>query len=212
MKKNSTILFLLISLSTFAQFPAPTNFTLDGKYVLMGNCEFCLSSTTICGPSSCSTYSWQAPSGTTTATLDHYVIYGKDYSNNITFNKTVTGATSYWSNTGIVGNFYVTAVYTNPAGESLPSNIVVGWPGYPTENRLVQSAKENIILNYSEQILTINTEKTIIKINLISSNGRVLKCIQSPSKTNNISALPKGFYIVEIYCENTDVQRQKIIK
>ena len=174
MKRNSTILFLLFSLSTFAQFPAPTNFTLQGKYVVMGNCEFCLSLNDVCGPSSCSTYSWQAPTGTTTATLDHYVIYGKDGSNKITFSQAVT-STSYWSQTGPVGSFYVTAVYTNPTGESLPSNIAEGWSSTPTENKLILSAKQNVTLNYNEQTLTINTDRTLIKMNLINSNGRVIK-------------------------------------
>lgn len=178
----------------------------------MDNCDFCLSSKTLCGPNYCSTYSWQAPSETTTATLDHYVIYGKDNLNNITFSQTVTGATSFWSNSGIVGSFYVTAVYTNPSGESLPSNVEIGWPGYPTENKVVLSEKENIIYDNSEQTLTIKTKKTIVKMNLINSNGRMIKCIQNPMNTTNISELPKGFYIVEIYCENTDVLRQKIFK
>lgn len=210
MKKNFAILFLLISLSTLAQFPTPTGFTLQGQYVLIGHCEFCLGPHSVCGPTYCTEFSWQAPTEITTATLDHYNIY-RNYNNQITLSFSVT-STTHWVEIAPQGDFWVTAVYTNPQGESLPSNIYKGWINLPVSTKQVQSTNENIIFNYTEQTLTINSDKICVKMNLINSNGNIIKCIQSPSKTTNISALPKGFYIVEIYCENTDVQRQKIIK
>ena len=210
MKRNSTIIFLLISLSAFAQFPAPKNFSLEGQYVLLGNCDFCLGSHTLCGPAYCSAFSWQAPIETTTATLDHYNIYCK-YDNQIRLSSTETGI-SHWSQGAPVGDFWVTAVYTNPAGESLPSNVVVGWSELPTSNSQIQSIMEKVVYNNIEQTLKINTNKKTTKMNLINSNGRILKCIQNPSEITSISELPKGFYIVEVYCESSDVLRQKIIK
>jgi hypothetical protein len=211
MKRNSTILFLFISLSTLAQFPAPTNFSLQGHYVELDKCEPCLVYYhDLCGPTYCSAFSWQAPTETTTATFDHYKIYGK-YNNQIVFSETEI-TISHWAQTAPLGDFWVTAVYTNPAGESLPSNIVTGWEALPTSNNKVQSIKENIIFSSIEQTLMVNSNKTILKMNLINSNGRIIKCIQNPSKITNIRELPRGFYIVEVYCESTDVLRQKIIK
>jgi len=210
MKRNSTILFLLISLSAFAQFPAPTNFSLQGYYVELDKCEFCLGPHYLCGPTFCSAFTWQAPTATTTATLDHYNIYGKD-NNQIRFSETETGV-SHWSEAAPMGEFWVTAVYSNPTGESLPSNVIIGWSALPTSNNLVQSITKNIIYSNIEQTVTVNSNKTVIKINLINANGRIIKSIQNPSKTTSISELPKGFYIVEVYCENNDILRQKIIK
>jgi len=210
MKINSTILLLLISLSAFAQFPAPTNFSLQGQYIELGQSSFCLGSHPVTGPSNCSSYSWEAPTETTTATLDHYNVYSKYESVvKLSFSET---STSHWSQAAPLGDFWVTAVYTNPTGESLPSNVAIGWTALPTENKLIKSTTENIIFNYSEQTLKIRTDKTMLKLNLINSNGRVVKCIQNNSKSISISELPKGFYIVEVYCENADILRQKIVK
>jgi hypothetical protein len=211
MKRNSTILFLLISLNALAQFPAPTNFSLQGHYVELDRCEHCIVYYhDLCGPTYCSSFSWQAPTETTTATFDHYNIYGK-YENQIVFSATET-TISHWAQIPPLGDFWVTAVYTNPSGESLPSNVVTGWEVLPTSNSKVQSIIENIIFSSIEQTLMVNSNKTIMKMNLINSNGRLIKCIQNPSRITNISELPKGFYIVEVYCKNTDVLRQKIIK
>ena len=210
MKRNSTIFLLFMSLSIFAQFPAPTNFSLQGKYILLGECDDCLIMHLLCGPTYCTLFSWQPPTETTTATFDHYNIYGK-YDNQIVFTATET-TTSHWVQIPPQGDFWVTAVYTNPDGESLPSNISIGWGALPTSNSQVLSKNENMTLSIREQTLMINTNKTIIKTNLIDSNGRIIKCIQNSSKSINISNLPKGFYIVEVYCENTDILRQKIIK
>jgi len=210
MRKSFAILFLFVSLSIVAQFPAPINFYLEGKYILLDECDDCLIMHLLCGPAYCSLFSWQPPTETTTATFDHYNVYGK-YNNEINFSATET-TNSHWAQIPPMGEFWVTAVYTNPAGESLPSNRVTGWSALPTSNSQVQQEKENIIFNISEQTLVINTNKTIIKINLIDTNGRITKCIQGSSKNISVSELPKGFYIIGVYFENSDVLRQKIIK
>lgn len=213
MKRNSTILFSLISLNAFAQFPSPTNFSLQGQYIELDRCELCLSSSPLhdlCGPTYCTAFSWQAPTETTAATLDHYNIYGK-YDNQIVFS--ATEVTLYhWVQIPPQGDFWVTAVYSNPIGESLPSNVVTGWTELPTSNSKIQSIKEDIVFSKSEQTLTINSTKTIVKMNLIDSNGRIIKCFQNPSKKIYISEVPRGFYIIEAYCEKIVVLRQKIIK
>ena len=92
MKRDFTIFFLLISLSALAQFPSPTNFSLQGQYIELDQCMPCLSTFPfhdLCGPTYCSSFSWQAPTETTTATFDHYNIYGK-YENQIVFSATKT--------------------------------------------------------------------------------------------------------------------------
>ena len=211
MKISSIILFLLISLSALAQFPAPTNFSLQGHYVELDRCEPCIVYYhDLCGPTYCSLFSWESPVGATTATLDHYNIYGKN-DNQITYSATET-LNSHWEQIPPMGEFWVTAVYTNPSGESLPSNVVKGWDALPTSDSKIQTEKENIIFNSFEQTLIINSNKTIIKINLINSNGQIVKCIYEATKNTNISEVPKGFYIVEVYYESPEILRQKILK
>ena len=96
------------------------------------------------------------------------------------------------------------------------------WPAGVLDNRFVLFLHPDAVLESrcleqmqrafeSDPSLMLAGPK-IIKMNLINSNGRIIKCIENPSKKTNISDLPKGFYIVEVYCENTDVLRQKIIK
>ena len=210
MKTKAIILCLFISLNALAQFPAPTGFTLQGQYVLLGYCEFCLGPHSVCGPTYCSEFSWQAPTETTTTTLDHYNIY-RNFYNEITLLFSVTSNT-HWAEIAPQGDFWVTAVYTNPAGESLPSNIYKGWVYLPVSTNQVKTSNDNINYNQYDETLTLNSCNTVFKLNLINSNGSIIKSIQNPAKSTQISELPKGFYIVEVYLDNNKVIRQKIIK
>ena len=210
MKTKLTFFLLIFVQFTFAQFPAPTNFSLQGKYILLGECDDCLIMHLLCGPTYCSLFSWQQPTETTTATFEHYNVYGK-YDNKITFLESETKL-SHWAQIPPQGDFWVTAVYSNPAGESLPSNVAVGWDDLPTSNKMIETVKDNILFSKNTQNLTISSNKILVKMNLINSNGKIISCILNPSKNINISELPRGFYIVEIYCENSEIIRKKIIK
>lgn len=210
MKKTSTLILLLVSLNVFAQFPAPINFQYQQGYVHLNDCDFCLGRP-LCGPISCSAFSWEAPNTSIVATLDHYNIYNQNESN-ITRVLASVKDLNYFYPSGMLGKLWVTAVYTNPNGESLPSNILTGM-GFAT-SIIQNSLPEKIVLRYDKnlQLLYINTSVKLTKVNMINTQGRIIKIYQHPVSNIALNNYPNGLYIVEIYNDDGRIFRQKIIK
>jgi hypothetical protein len=212
MKKYFTILLMMFSITTFAQFPAPTNFEYSLNYIMIDQEGYC-EGNWVAGPTYCSNFSWAAPNTTTTnATLDHYNIY---YYNYWTHDTTIIASTSelyYELEFGPIGEMWITAVYTNPEGESGPSNIVIN-DGLPISISEYKSAtKITIQYDQTTQEITITNGEKIGKINLYDSEG---KTMTSTTPVNNkicIENLPSGLYIVELITKDSKVIRQKIIK
>ena len=119
MKKAALLYLIFLPLLAFAQFPAPDSFQITVHYITIDQSDWC-DGQWVQGPAYCNLFSWEAPdTANTPATLTGYRIYKDSEFFLATANTEADTAGGYMH-----VNFYVTAVYENPAGESAPSNSV----------------------------------------------------------------------------------------
>jgi hypothetical protein len=199
--KKLVLFLLFISMAIFsnAQFPQPTNFHFSYVYYNTNQDGPC-GTQWVYGPTYCSYFNWSAPDTTTTlATLDHYILYYYDYyDDHDTDIIALVSDTFFTINAGFMGEMWVTAVYQNPAGESVSSNIEM--------NNSLPISIEEISFSFEIKLypdptvnnLTIETN-TPSTIQILSIQGQLIKTLTaSGTKTNvDVSALPGGVYIVE---------------
>ena len=107
---------------------------------------------------------------------------------------------------------WVTAIYSNPSGESEPSNVVVN-------EDLPISVGENDLQNELSIFYDVNNQKVFIKngednykINIFNTQGKLILSQNRTKDGISIDYLQKGLYIVEILVEDKEVKRMKIIK
>lgn len=214
MKNNLTILLLMLSITTLAQFPAPTNFEFSYEYIMIDQSGYCAGQW-VYGPTYCSHFNWTAPDTTTTqATLDYYNLYYNAYLYNdtILYLFASTTDTFYDVEAGFIGEMWVTAVYSNPNGESDSSNMVINYdlPISVEENGLTEEFM--ILYDRKSQLISIKNGDRISKIRIIDIQGKLLKSLNFSNNKISLENLPTGLYIIEIFTDNSEVIRQKILK
>ncbi|MDD5184068.1 MAG: T9SS type A sorting domain-containing protein [Paludibacter sp.] len=209
MKTQIVTILLLLSINVIAQFPAPVNFQFSYEYIMIDDWGIC-NGQGIFGPSYCSYFEWGTPdTTTTTARLTKYKIYYKTTYDDIS----VIDSTSnnfYSSEIGIIGSVWVTAVYSNPNGESLASNIITNG-SLPVQVKEVSEPKK-IKLNVDSQnkILIIDTEHPIQSVKVINSEGKqVLLCV-NPTGNISLKGIAHGVYILEINDDEGNISHDKI--
>ena len=175
MKCTFLTIAILFSLKIFAQFPAPTDFDVKIEYVEMGNWTDC-GGEAINGPAYCSRFKWSTPDTlTTTATLESYKIYYySNYENDTNIVATLTD-TIYIDELGIIGKVWVTAVYSNPNGESSASNIVENNDLPISIEKVSVSDKNQIYFDRDLQILVIKNTESYTNIRVFNSKGQLVK-------------------------------------
>jgi hypothetical protein len=143
---------------------------------------------------------------------DYFNIYYYDYYSGDTSIIATPQLPPYEMLIGILGEVWVTAIYSNPYGESGPSNIVVNLD-LPI---IVEEIKnnENLVFFYDpeSQFIRFKEPAQIKQIKIIDIQGKVIKLIQKPSSNISLADLTSGFYIVEAISGNSGVQRLKIFK
>ncbi len=212
MKKYFIILLMMLSVTTFAQFPAPTDFVYSYNYIRIDEGGYC-EGHWVLGPTYCSYFTWNAPDTTTTdAILDHYNIYFYNYETLDTIIMASLPELYYEEEFGAIGVMWITAVYTNPGGESGPSNIAVN-ESLPISVSEYKLTTENAIqYDQTTQEITIINEEKIGKINLYDSQGKTMISTKSVTNKICIENLSLGLYIIELITKDSKVIRQKIIK
>ncbi len=212
MKKIITILFIMLSLKTFAQFPTPTNFEFSYDYIMIDDFGECAGEG-VYGPTYCSHFNWVEPeTAGITSTLEYYNIYvSDDASKNINIIASVTN-TFYNVEAGIVGDIWITAVYSNPEGESEPSNIETNNSLPISIEETLFSDKLKIYYDRDSQTIKIKNGEPIKTIQIFNINGKLIKSINYWEKEICLLGITKGIYIIEIVTDKFDVIRQKIIK
>ena len=209
MKKMSSVLVSLTLLSTcFGQFNAPTAFQFSYSYILLGNSALC-NGQMVTGPAYCSTFNWSPPdTSSTPATLDHYNIYHNDFSStNLVASVTDT---FYITVNGYIGYLWVTAVYTNPAGESDSSNVILNEDlpiGYNEKPAMADVFQVNVF----QDRLSITSEKTILYLNIADLNGKIIITKESGFNETSLRSLNSGVYILNIRTVDNLNFRKKII-
>jgi len=212
MKKFLVPLFVVISLSTNAQFPPPGNFQFSYDYILIGNSGYCAGNWII-GPAYCSHFTWSPPdTASTNATLVHYNLYYVDNWNYDTIIFDSIADPFYDIQYGFMGYMWVTAVYSNPTGESDSSNIIYNetLPLSVKENNLIN----NIEISYDEysRHLIFSNSKEIDKIRVYNIRGDEVMSVSLSSNRLNINRLSRGLYICEVLTKDGMLFRKKILK
>ena len=213
------MLFCLTSTICQAQFPAPLQFKMSYTYIWLDYIGFC-SGKAVMGPTYCTDFQWETPNlSETEAKLIGYNIYyleGWYYEGmEIPFSEgTIIAQTTdnfVEKEIGIIGIVWVTAVYSDPEGESAPSNIQFN-KDLPIGIKKVE--KEPISLTYNAQKNGIEIEgiENMASYNIFRLDGVVITSI-SLSDTNFIDTkdMAKGVYIVKITTKEAKVITEKIV-
>ena len=212
MKTILGILLVMSSMTAFSQFPGPTNFDFSYEYIMIDESGYCAGQW-VAGPTYCSHFTWTTPdTNFTNSTLEYYNLYYYSYNTLDTTILTNTTDTYFNMQIGIMGEIWVTAVYSNPDGESEPSNIIINedLPISVEENQLENEL--NILYDNINQKIKIVNGKDISRINIFNNQGKLIETEKRINESINIDHLRKGLYIIEIIKDNQEAIRQKIIK
>lgn len=213
MKHFLLIVFSILSIETFAQFPKPANFHLAYHYYELfeeGSCG----GQWVYGPSYCFTFGWSAPDiSTTTATLDHYNLY---YDNLMQPDSGVVEAsatdTNYITLGGFMGRMWVTAVYKNPDGESDSSNVAINEDLPISVAERSPADQINIAYNGDFKEIIISDIDRVEEYGIYNMMGDKLISGEPTGRVLSIAQLSSGLYIFEIRTKDHLVIRKKLIK
>lgn len=211
MKTFLGILLSISSISCFGQFPEPTNFEFNYEYIMIDDAGYCAGQY-VYGPTYCSHFTWNAPDTlTTNAKLEYYNLYFYNYYSQDTTILATTTDLYLDMEIGIIGEVWVTAVYSNPDGESDSSNVVIN-ESLPISVQTQELKELNMIYDNQSQQITILNAKDISTLNIYNSQGKLIKSGKPIDERISISQFQKGLYIIELVQENQQVKRLKIIK
>ena len=208
MKKTILLLnFVIIFSFAYAQeFPSPQNFEIEVCYNNpYGTCGFEYPEY-----STIYTYRFNTPdTAGIEATLIEYNIYYNNLSNT-TLVYTISD-TIFTDLALDIGELYVTAVYSEPEGESAPSNIVI------SEGNMLNIEKndlQNEILIFPNplqlnQKLKIETTEQIEKITVLDITGKTI--IKTTKTEIDFYKQKTGVYFLKIETKNTIFTKKIII-
>lgn len=208
------IIALLVSITAKAQFPAPTDFQFSYNYFMIGDGGYCNNSFLL-GPAYCSHFSWVTPdTSATNASLSYYKVhYTSDSTIGFSNFDTVfiTTQNSLSVPIGIIGWVWVTAVYSNPDGESVSSNVEYNYTlpiGIP-DKEIVN--KSQIIFDHATYKLTVINSNTILRLRIVNSIGICSKEFNKVGADYLLNDLKKGMYIIEVQQKDHTKYYKKII-
>jgi len=219
-QKLTILLFCLTTMICQAQFPAPHSLMMFGKYIMIGDSGYCCGKE-VMGATYCTDFQWETPDvSETEAQLTGYNIY---YYNNygyyngmeIPFSEATriaqTANTYFQMEIGIIGAVWVTAVYSNPEGESEPSNIVDNGD-LPIAIKKVE--KQPFTLTYNEQKngIEIKDIENISSLRIFRLDGTEIMSVSSSDfHFIDTKGIEKGVYIVKITTKDAKLITEKII-
>jgi hypothetical protein len=210
MKRVVQFILLIQSLNVCAQFPEPRDFNYILNYIELDQWGVC-DGQTVYGPSYCSYFTWNYPdTSSTEALLEHFEIYNI-FSGDTNLIHSLSD-TTYTTTTPYEGDLYVIAAYTNPVGNSAPSNIVNN-PGIPIGiEQTVLNPEINIKYNTENELLKIESNNHLNNIKILNSKGQIIYNEENTGNTVFIGNLKSGIYVVEIIYDTDRIYREKIIK
>lgn len=214
MKTKLVLAFFMVPFMSWAQFPAPSNLEFDYQYIMIDQAGYC-NGQWIGGPAYCSHFNWSPPdTSATLSTLDHYNLYYNEFWNmdTVLVLYATVQDTFYTVEDGFIGEMWVTAEYSNPPGESEPSNIVFNGD-LPIHVVNIEPA-DNSLIQFDRNLATIRIihPETIGKINLYDSQGRLISEYNFFDKDISVGHLNPGLYIIEILDNSKILARLKIVR
>jgi hypothetical protein len=211
--KITTIFFLvMLSMTTMAQFPAPTSFEFSFVYFNSNQSGYC-DGQDIPGPAYCSHFQWVCPDTSgTDSQLDYYNIYYYDYFSGDTSIIASVEEVNIEMVIGIIGEVWVTAVYSNPDGESSPSNKIINEDLPISIDENAMNGEHVFYYDQINQTINFSDPSQIKEIKIIDIQGKTLKLLKYPEGKVSLNDLMTGCYFIEVKTKNSKSFREKIIK
>ncbi len=212
MKKILFILLLSASLTATGQFNPPINFSFTYDYIMLGHSGYCAGNW-VYGPTYCSHFTWEPPDTTNPKnnTPESYNLYYLPLDETDTIILASVPDTNFDMEIGIIGDVWVTAVYTNPDGESEPSNIITNLDLPITVDEYQARDRINVFYDDQLQQIRITNKQEIAKIKVYNYQGKLILTRQSPIDNIDMKLPGKSLYIVEILTNYQKLLRKKIL-
>jgi len=208
---------VLIPISSVT-FPAPQNFIMDYHYFMIDESGICGGEIVI-GATYCTTFWWDAPDvSETDAQLTGYNIYYYPFGYKLDEIPYSEGSIIFQTtNTyvqleiGIIGYTWVTAIYTEPDGESEPSNYQFN-EDLPISVNEVKTKQYSIFHNKQKNGIEINGIENITLIEVFSLDGiEIISVKNSDFSFINTKNCNKGVYLIKIQTSGGKIITDKII-
>jgi len=133
---------------------------------------------------------WNIPNTQNYGTITGYKVFRDGVSHVQLMSPQITEYTFAGLTNGVTYTFYITAIYTNPTGESDPSNAVSATPNVQSDNDIIVSYKNELLGNYPNPFnpityidYTIN-KSGIVVIDIYNVKGQKVKRIQNKHLEN----------------------------
>lgn len=160
----------------------------------------------IYGPAYCSHFNWSPPdTSQTDAKLEYYWIYLDD----VQFES--VSDTFYTTTGGYIGKFYVTAVYSEPAGESDSSNVVFNYDLPISTEEIESYANFGVIYNKIDNQLVVKGFENIRSIRIFDIRGQEVYSSTAVPAAIDIGEFGFGLFLIETITKNNRIKRQKIL-
>ena len=200
------VVLFITQFSIAQEFPAPTNFEIDSRYIGLDGVGSNCDGLQIFGPEHVTHFSWDEPDlSSTTATLEYYTIYSGGVPVATTQN------TTHCVDFGFAETeLYVKATYSNPDGESEASNIVEAG-GLPIGIKNVLDLPVELVYSKELGILSVKNNTSPIKdILLYDMQGR--KVVDNQGLVDYISTdqLIPAIYLVSITFQDDIIRNIKV--
>lgn len=196
-------------------FPPPKNFQAITNYILLGDDGMC-EGRFVSGPYYCTYSVWEEPNlSETESQLIAYKLYyypSEQELEEIPFSEgimiTQTVNLGHEGGGALLGYSWVTALYSNPDGESAPSNTVCYFD-LPVGVAKHEIKSHSIIYNNQIKSIKIIGIEDIASIHVVDIFGRLI----TSSKTNNldIKHLNDGVYIIQITTSTNEMISEKLL-
>ena len=197
------------------QFPSPQNFQVSLNYIKLDGWGVCAGEP-VTGPSYCTKFGWEEPNlSETESKLIGYKIYhylSLEELTEIPFSEGQVVAQTVSLGLEIGGGFmgytWVTALYSEPDGESAPSNVV--FTRLPLGIDKNEMKTHSIVYNNQMKTIEISGIENITSIDIFGIDGRLFI---TASKLNNIDVkyLTNGIYIIKITTKTGKIISDKLI-
>ena len=198
------------------KFPSPQNFQMRLNYIMLGDWSVCAEEP-VSGPYYCTNFRWEEPNlSETESQLIGYRIYNYPSMEELTeipFSEgqiiTQTVNNSLEMGCGLEGYTWVTALYSEPDGESAPSNVEINLLGLPIGINENETKTHSIVYNNQMKTIEIIGIENSTSIDIFSIDGRFI----TANELNNIDVkyLTNGIYIIKITTETGKIISDKLI-
>lgn len=201
---------------TAQSFPTPQNFQMELRYIHLDEWGIC-GGESVVGPFHCTNFQWDEPDlSETESQLVGYRIYNYStmeemeeipFSEGKLIAQTVTPGCEIGG--GYVGYTWVTAVYSEPDGESEPSNLAINLNGLPLAVSETESEKQAIIYSSQTKTIEIKGLEEIATVDIFGIDGRFVAA--SKSNSIDVNHLTTGIYIVRVATKTGKVFSDKLL-